>query len=72
MKGIQNVLCIGDVVNRSNRTVPDSELLVQHAYDRGNTIGGARCRGHQLVSPGIIKMVINTHNDIEHVLLDRG
>ncbi len=64
MRGIHHHLCIGDIVQGRDQPVDDSQLLLNHLYDRRNAIGRAGSGGDQVVHSGIVQVIITSHHNI--------
>ncbi|MNO96419.1 hypothetical protein D3C76_880900 [compost metagenome] len=68
MRLIENTLGIGQVVDRGDRTMANTQVFVDHFDHRSQAIGGAGCGGNNTVLRRIEQVLIDAHDDVQRPL----
>jgi hypothetical protein len=71
VRGVDDHLGVGDVVDRGDDAVADAEALVDHLHHRRQAVGGARRGGEQVVLGRAVQVIVHAHHDVERAPLDR-
>ena len=72
MRGVDDGLGIGEVMQGGEHAVLDAELFVDDLDDGGDAVGGATGVGDDVIYLGIVEVVITAHDDVEDVVFDGG
>ena len=71
-RAVHDGLCVGHIMNRGDRPVPDAKRLMDHLDHRGEAVCRARGGRHQRLR-AVIKLMVHAINKIQRAaILDRG
>ncbi len=73
MRGVHDDLGVGHVVQGRDRAARDPDPLMDDLDDGRQAVGRAGGGGDQVVTGGLVEVVVDSHHDVEGAsILDRG